>query len=287
MKTNNLRLLTTLVVTLAGHPGPAGTAEAPSSGVPAEVLQVTASTQHSTRREDFLVGAGKNKGFLLLPRREPAAGLRPWVWYAPTFVQPGGGLPDPSHTWMFEQWLTNGFAIGGVDVGESYGNPAGRAVYTEYYRAVVARYRLSPMACLLPQSRGGLMLYNWAAEHPEWVRCIGGIYTVCDPSSWPGLAKCCAAYGMSEAELAAHLRENNPIDRLEPLARARVPILHLHGDADTVVPLERNSGELARRYRALGGQMELVVIKGKGHEVCPEFFHNPALVEFFLRQAKD
>ena len=64
--------------------------------------------------------------------REPATGPRPWIWYAQTFVQPGGGLPDASHSWMFEQWLNSGFAIGGVDVGESYGNPAGRAAFTDF-----------------------------------------------------------------------------------------------------------------------------------------------------------
>ena len=140
-----------------------------------------------------------------------------------------------------------------MDVGESFGNPAGRAAFTDFYRAVVKRYGLGPKACLLAQSRGGLMLYNWAAEHADCVQCIGGIYTVCDQSSWPGLAKSCPAYGMTEAELAKHLAEHNPIDRLAPLARAKIPILHLHGDADTLVPLDRNSGELARRYRALGG----------------------------------
>jgi predicted esterase len=61
-----------------------------------------------------------------------------------------------------------------------------------------------------------------------------------------------------------------------------VPILHLHGNADKVVPLEKNSGEMARRYKKLGGEMELVVIEGKGHEVCPEFFHSQRLLEFFL-----
>ena len=130
------------------------------------------------------------------------------------------------------------------------------------------------------------MLYNWAAEHPDCVQCIGGIYTVCDQSSWPGLAKSCAAYGMTQSELAKHLAEHNPIDRLAPLARAKIPILHLHGDADTLVPLDRNCGELARRYRALGGPVQVVVVKGKGHEVCPEFFQNQRLADFFLRRAR-
>jgi hypothetical protein len=183
---------------------------------------------------------------------------------------------------MFKQLLARGFAIVGVDVGESYGNAKGREIYEQFYKLLTDKFALSSKACLLPQSRGGLMLYNWAAEHPQSVQCIGGIYPVCDQSSWPGLAKSCAAYGMSEQELASHLKENNPIDRLEPLAKAKVPIFHLHGNADKVVSLERNSGELARRYHDLGGTMQLEVIEGKGHEVCAEFFHSQHLVDFFL-----
>jgi predicted esterase len=94
------------------------------------------------------------------------------------------------------------------------------------------------------------------------------------------LPQACAAYGLSAGELQARLAEHNPIDRLAPLAKAGVPILHMHGNADTVVPLEKNAGELARRYRALGGQVRLIVIPGKGHEVCDEFFHCQEFVDF-------
>jgi hypothetical protein len=233
------------------------------------------------QREEFLVGT--NRAFVILPRTSAEPGATPWIWYAPTFVRPGG-LPSRAHAWIFERLLAKGFAIGGVDVGESYGNPAGRAVFTEFHRAVVQRFGLSAKPALLPQSRGGLMLYNWAAEHPGQVSCIGGIYPVCDQSSWPGLSRSSGAYGMTETELGVQLAEHNPIDRLAPLAKARIPILHLHGDADTVVPLERNSAELSRRYRALGGEMDLLVIPGIGHKVCPEFFEEPRLVDFFLRK---
>ena len=44
------------------------------------------------------------------------------------------------------------------------------------------------------------------------------------------------------------------IERLAPLAKAGVPVLHVHGDRDRVVPLDDNSAEFARRYRALGGE---------------------------------
>ena len=240
------------------------------------VEKADVSTQYGTRRLDFAVG--DRRAFILLPTKPADDGTRPWIWYAPTFI---GGLPDPSHEWLFTRLLASGFAIVGIDVGESYGNPKGREAYNALHKLVVDKYALTPKACLLPQSRGGLMLYNWAVEHPQSVQCIGGIYTVCDMASWPGLAKSCGAYGMSEEELRQHLAEYNPIDRLEPLAKAKVSILHLHGRADTVVPLEKNSEELARRYRKLGGEMELIIIDGKGHEVCPEFFQSKRLLEFF------
>ena len=91
---------------------------------------------------------------------------------------------------------------------------------------------------------------------------------------------------MTEEGLKERLAEHNPIDRLAPLAKAKVPILHVHGDVDTLVPSDRNSGELVKHYRTLGGDAKLVVIKGKGHEVCDEFFRNQELLEFFLRQGK-
>jgi pimeloyl-ACP methyl ester carboxylesterase len=94
--------------------------------------------------------------------------------------------------------------------------------------------------------------------------------------------KACGAYGLSAAELEARLAQHNPIDRLAPLAKAGVPIFHVHGDSDQLVPLEKNAGELARRFRALGGQARLIVIPGKGHQVCDEFFHCQELVDFVI-----
>ena len=92
---------------------------------------------------------------------------------------------------------------------------------------------------------------------PRLVACIAGIYPACNLRSYPGLDKACGAYGLTTAQLEAQLPRHNPIDRLAPLARAGVPIFHIHGDVDGLVPLEDNSGELARRYRELGGEMVL------------------------------
>ncbi len=185
---------------------------------------------------------------------------------------------------MFERLLTAGIAIAGIDVGESYGSPAGRALFTALYDELTKKRRLAPRPALLARSRGGLMLYNWAAENPSRVAGVAGIYPVCDLRSYPGLAKACGAYGLTEEQLTAHLAEHNPVERLGRLAKERVPLFHIHGDQDTVVPLEQNSEEVARRYRQLGGDMTLRVMPGRGHDMWSGWFQNQELMDFLIRR---
>ena len=172
--------------------------------------------------------------------------------------------------------------ICGTDVGDSFGSPASRKTYSLFHAHVVKEYGLAPKACLLPQSRGGLMLYNWAVEHPESVACVAGIYTVCSFTSYPGVDKAAPAYKMTPEALQATLKDHDPIERLAALAKAKVPIFHIHGDADTVVPVEHNAGELVKRYKKLGGPATLKIVPGKGHEEVDEFFTAPDFLNFIL-----
>lgn len=219
--------------------------------------------------------------FLILPAQAVAGRAIPWVWYAPTLP----AYPGPEEKWMFQQFTHAGIAVAGIDVGESCGSPAGRALYTAFYDELVAKRGLSKRPCLLARSRGGLMLYNWAVEHPAAVACVAGIYPVCDLRTYPGIKAACGAYGLTEAQLAATLADHNPIDRVAPLAQAHVPIYHTHGDCDTVVPLEKNSGALAQRYRQLGGEMTLNVVPGQGHNRWAGWFQCQALVDFVIAHA--
>lgn len=222
------------------------------------------------------VDLGDHKGFVLVPPTPGPEGKRPWVWYAPVL----GNNPSPNTAWMLRQLIADGFYVAGVNVGESMGNPAGRKGYTKFYEHVVKEFGLDPQARLLAQSRGGLMLYNWAAEHPEKVECIAGVYPVCDLRSYPKLPNAAKAYGMTVEELEKVLAEHNPVDRLGPLSKRKVPILHIHGDVDKLVPLEVNSGAVRDRYQALGGRAEVIVVPGKGHEAVKEFFEDPRVVAF-------
>ena len=186
---------------------------------------------------------------------------------------------------MFERFLKAGIAIAGVDVGESYGSPKGREIYSALHKHLVDKRAMARQACLLGRSRGGLMLYCWAAENPEKVRCITGIYPVCNIASYPGINRACGAYGLTAKALADELAKHNPIDRLAALAKAEVPIFHIHGDKDRVVPLDANSRTVAERYRTLGGSMTLKVIENQGHNMWPGWFQNQELVNFVIKHA--
>ena len=226
-----------------------------------------------------------HKAFVILPEKDKPRreGKIPWVFYAPTFHNK---LPsDRDEGWMMKQFLDKGIAIAGVDVGESYGSPDGQKIYTGLHQHLVEKFGFDKKANLLARSRGGLMLYCWAVDNADKVRSIAAIYPVCDLSSYPGIAKACGAYKLTAAELEAQLHKHNPILRLEPLAKAKVPLFHIHGGIDKVVPLEPNSAALVQRYKKLGGKADLEIAKGQGHNMWSGFFESEKLVDFVIKQA--
>jgi hypothetical protein len=127
---------------------------------------------------------------------------------------------------MFQQFITAGISIGGIDVGESYGSPAGRKLFTAFHRKMTERgYSSKPV--LLARSRGGLMTLGWAVENPERVVAFAGSIRYAMSRVYPGIAKAAPAYGVTTEELETHLQEQNPIDRLAFLAfSARAAFRH-------------------------------------------------------------
>jgi lysophospholipase L1-like esterase len=114
-----------------------------------------------------------------------------------------------------------------------------------------------------------------------------------DFKSWPGgkgtgkgegksWKTCLEAYGMTEAEALAY--QGNPIDNLAPLAKAGIPIIHVVGDADEVVPVAENTAIAEARYQKLGGTFKVIHKPGVGHK---HSLKDPQpIVDFILAQDK-
>lgn len=64
-----------------------------------------------------------------------------------------------------------------------------------------------------------------------------------------------------------------------------VPVFHIHGNSDTVVPLEANSAELAKRYREYGGPIKIEVVEGQGHNMWEGWFTSQRLTDFVIARA--
>lgn len=227
-------------------------------------------------------GLGGRTAFVIEPptaSRQP--GPRPWVWYAP--VRPR--TPAVEELWMFDQLLEAGVAIAGIDVGESYGSPAGIRGFEELYGKLTGEWGFAKRPTLLARSRGGLMLYGWATLYPDCVAGVAGIYPVCDLTSYPGIERAAPAFGLSAEELRAEITIHNPILRLSGLASAAVPVLHIHGDQDTVVPLDANSAALADVYGVLGGTANVLVQEGRGHDMWSGWFQSKPLVTFMIERS--
>ena len=124
-------------------------------------------------------------------------------------------------------------------------------------------------------SRGGIYAMAWGTAHPDKTLAIDLDNAFVDPKTWPGRprkgeqaqggwADFLRAYGFkSEADVDAY--KGFPADRLGAMAKAKVPILLVYGDADKVVPHETNFVMLFNRYKALGGPAVRIVKPGGDH----------------------
>jgi len=181
----------------------------------------------------------------------------PWVWRS--------SFPD-WHTDMDSILLSKGVYVAYINVDDQYGSPASLQVWDKFYYYLTDKLSFAPKAALEAVSRGGLYAYGWAKRNPDKISCIYAETPVCDIKSWPGgkgkgpgdtalwnqLKK---LYHFTEAQAIAY--NDNPIDNLEGLASFRVPVLHVVGLDDKLVPVAENTYPFAQHYIAVGGPMSV------------------------------
>jgi pimeloyl-ACP methyl ester carboxylesterase len=101
--------------------------------------------------------------------------------------------------------------------------------------------------------------YAWAIENPGKVSCI---------------------YGENPA-LRSLMSKKPLLDNLAPLAKAGVPLIHVCGSLDPW--LDDQARVLEKRYKALGGQITLIIEEGKGHH--PLGPKEPRVADEIIRRA--
>lgn len=224
------------------------------------------------------------KPVLVVAPRKAAPG-KPWVWHGEFF----GHKPAPDIA-----LLGKGFHIVYMSLPNMLGSPAAAKHWNALHAELTTKYGFSKKAALAGLSRGGLYCYNWAAANPDKVACIYGDAPVCDFKSWPGgkgkgkgdptnWGYVLKLWGFND-EAEAMAAKVNPIDNLEPLAKNHVPLLHVFGDADKVVPWDENTGVIEERYKKLGGSITLIRKAGVDHHPHGLDDSTP-IVEFIAKHA--
>jgi len=236
---------------------------------------VTPSEWLGCKRIDFVV-AGR-PALLILPDH-PAPG-KPWIWRMEWF----GHFPQADLALVARGWH-----VGYINVKDMYGSPASLKLLDAFYQQVRKERGLAAKVVLEGFSRGGHYAVNFAAAWPERVAAIYLDAPTLDMTSWPGRKsrlwpEMLAAYGLTDAQFAT--AKVNPIDHAEMLAKAGIPVFGVSGDADKVVSYQDNLAAFAKRYRAAGGLIEVVVKPGGDHH--PHSLENPTpIVDFLVKHAK-
>jgi pimeloyl-ACP methyl ester carboxylesterase len=222
------------------------------------------------KARDFNTLTFKMDGYessLLVPH--VSAQGNPWIWRT--------SFPS-YHREVDLALVGKGFHVAHIGVVKMLGADASLDIMDKFYELLRRKWSLAEKPALEGVSRGGLHAYRYAARHPERIACIYADVPVMDLKSWPLRPEAKAALPLKEAmshygfaneeELKAY--RGNPVDLLEPIAKAKIPLRHVVSMNDEVVPPEQNTLEAQRRLQALGWDIDVVRVqegdpKSKGH----------------------
>lgn len=260
-----LRLFLLLNVCLLGL---SVTASAETNNAGSEITVSQKSEWNGYSREHFSIDG--YAAWITLPKT--FAPGHPWLWRArfPGF-----------HDQLDLELLKRGYAVIHIKTENLYGSLKAMAVWDKMYNAVCAKYKLNPKGVLAGVSRGGLFIYNFAQRWPERVAVLYGDTPVMDLKSWPGgrgkgegspedWKRMKTVYGfVSDSEALAY--DQIPLNYAENLASHHLPIYHIVGPKDQIVPPAENTYPFAERYRKAGGRILVHNSRGpyqlNGHHV--------------------
>ncbi len=216
---------------------------------------------------------GKNR--VVVPKK--IADGKPWVWRARFF----------GHEPQFDiAMLNRGYHVVYCDVSNLFGHKSAVEKWDNFYNYLKFEHLFSNKVILEGFSRGGLIIYNWAAKNPDKVAAIYADAPVMNLNSWPN-QKCPAVlkqmmklYGFKTNTDIANYKLN-PINTIGVLAKYNIPIIHVVGDADTVVLVKENTAIAEKTYKKLSGTFKVIHKAKVGHH--PHSLKDPQpIVDFII-----
>ncbi len=144
-------------------------------------------------------------------------------------------------------------------------------------QATLARYMheelgLSQKGVPVGMSCGGMQAIYLGAKHPELVSCMYVDAPVVNLLSCPAglggrqsglLDEFTEATGMTLIDLLSYRK--HPLDYIPELVEARIPVVLVSGDSDTVVPFDENGALLKKAYEEAGCTIETIIKPGGDH----------------------
>jgi len=165
--------------------------------------------------------------------------------------------------------LQHGFYHVHIDLFETRANPQGVCTMSRFHDYLIS-IGLAGKTCLIGKSWGGFFSLRYASEYPERIASLyldAPVCTAADegPSATTEMRKqeICSRFGMSFEELKSS--RLNPVNHLEGIVKAGIPIFALAGKADTFVNLDSNLDFLEKRLAELGGKIRIIRRNFWGH----------------------
>lgn len=232
------------------------------------VCQGVADEWNGGRRMMFSYGG--DEAWVVAP--EKAAEGRPWVWV----MEWPGAFPARNGV---RSLLAKGFHVVTLRPGRYEGRQfvptpglmtdARLELSRRFQAYCVKRFGLSEKVGLIGMSWGGFYSVRYATAYPE---CVSRVYLDAPLLDFTTLNSYAADggriardYGVDYKTYVGRSDPRQPVNRAEILATAGIPVLLIYGEADTVVPADRNCVPFAERFVKAGGVLHKVCRWGWGH----------------------
>ena len=157
-----------------------------------------------------------------------------------------------------EEMVGRGYHLAYLQNLNRWGIPEDLDAKYRFRNFLVERYHLSPRCIPIGMSCGGLHAIKQAGRHPDMVSVIYADAPVMNILSCPfgfgakseisesARQEALDALGITFSQLLSY--RDHPLDYIDRLTKARIPLALVCGDADRIVPYEENGALLKAAY---------------------------------------